>query len=185
MAYKFHHGTDSCTRFLLVSCNCLASKQTTLFSRIPVELDWSIQGCETRLSKHAKRLENTDCARTIIIGAGRRQEREQVVHGVLVSADDCEGRRKVLNLGFKASDDGGLWEGVGEELEGDVGVEGGIQDDLGDMIMEPQSTLFTIGTAKVAGIVTGHMLENIMHILGRNLAEQGLHISLMRQVGKI
>jgi hypothetical protein len=29
------------------------------------------------------------------------------------------------------------------------------------------------------------MLENIMHVLGRNLAEQRLHISLMRQVGKI
>lgn len=70
------------------------------------------------------------CARAIIICARSRQQREQVVHRVLVRSNDSQWCRKVDNLGLEACNYRRLRKFVRENVERDVGVEGCGLDNL-------------------------------------------------------
>lgn len=50
---------------------------------------------------------------------------------------------------------------------------------LGNVIMKPLGTLFTSNATKVSSIIASHVLQNIVHLLGRDLRKQGLHNSLV------
>ena len=56
---------------------------------------------------------------------------------------------------------------------------------LGNMVVKPESTLFTRDTAKIPGIVARHVFQDIMHPLGRNVTKQWAHQRLVPELGKI
>lgn len=128
--YKLHHGANASPRLLLISRDCLAAQQSALLSSVPVELDRSVARNEAALRQDAKSFENAHRAGAVIVSAGSREQREEIVHGVLVSAENGQRQREVPHFGLKTSDDGGLGKGVSEELERDVSVERRILDDL-------------------------------------------------------
>lgn len=128
--YEFQHSADGDTGFFLVLGNSLAAKKATFFGSIPVEFDRAVTRDVTAVSEDAEGFHNTGRAGAIIISTRRGQQREEIVHGILMGAEDSDGRRKVGYLGLESSNDGGLWECVREHVEGDVSMERGILDDL-------------------------------------------------------
>lgn len=95
-----------------------------------MKLDWSIQRHVSALSKDAERFENTDGARAVVICAGGRQKREQVVHGVLMRTEDSQWRGKVDNFGLETSNNRWLRKFVRENVERDVRVKRSGLDNL-------------------------------------------------------
>lgn len=79
ITHKLHHGSDMRPLLLFVPGNSLAAQQAALLGRIPVELDWAILGRIATLRQDAERLQDADSARTIVVCARCRQEREEVV----------------------------------------------------------------------------------------------------------
>ena len=128
--YEFQHSTDGDTGFFLVLGNSLAAKQATFLGSIPVELDRTITRDITAVSEDAEGFQDTGSAGAVIISTRRRQQREEIVHGILMGAEDSDRRRIVGDLGLESSNDGRLWECVWEHVKRNVSMEGSILDDL-------------------------------------------------------
>lgn len=169
---EFHHGANGSTLFLLIRCNGLAAEQSSLFGGVPVELYRPFLGYVSTRGQDPERLEDADRARPIIISSRCGQQREQVVGGVLVGADDGQGLRVVSDLGLEAGDDGGLGKRMREELEADVGVERRFCHDFGDVVVQPLRGLLAGLAAKVAIVVTRQVLQDIVHSGRRDLWEE-------------
>lgn len=84
----------------------LTAQQSPFFSSIPVKLDRPILGGIPRLSQNPECLEDTDGAGAVIVRARCWQEREEIVGGVLVRAEDGQWRGEIADLGLEAGDDG-------------------------------------------------------------------------------
>lgn len=95
-----------------------------------MEFDGSILGDESALGQDLECLQDAHGAGAVVICTWRGQEREEVIRGILVGANDCQGQGEVADFGFETSDDRGLGEIVGEEFERDMSVERRVLDDL-------------------------------------------------------
>lgn len=129
------------TLLLLGPRNSLATQQTTLFGSIPVKLDRAVLGRVAARGENAESLQDADGAGAVVIRSGRREKGEEIVGRILMRAKDGQGLRSIADLWLKARDDGRLGERVSEVLEGDVGVERRILDDLRlDCVSSPNSS---------------------------------------------
>ena len=121
--HKLYHGPDVLPRLFLISSNGLAAQKSAFLRCIPMELDGAVLWREPVLGEDSKSFQNADCARAIVIGSRCWEQWEEVVHRILVCADDCQRCAEVGDLWFESRNDGWLRECMGEVLEGDVGME--------------------------------------------------------------
>jgi hypothetical protein len=101
-----------------------------------MELDRAVLGDVASLGKNTERLQDAYGARAVIVSAWSREKREAVVHRVLVSAEDGQGRGEVGDFGLKTCNDGWLRERMSKDFKRDVSMERRISDDLEYLLAE-------------------------------------------------
>lgn len=149
------------------------------------EFDGAVLGGEAALGEDAEGLKDADGTGAVVVGTGSGEKREQVVGRVLVGAQDGEGVGEVAHAGLEARDDGRLREAVREVLEADVGVEGRIGDDLGNVVVQPLGALLARYAAEPTVVEACHVLKHVVHLLGRDLREERLDEPLVREIGEL
>ena len=171
-------------RQLRAACSCGASRGEK-GRAAAYEFDRAILGDEAAPGEDAESLKDADGTGAVVVSAGGGQKREQVVGRVLVGAQDGERVGEVAHPGLEACDNGRLREAVREELEADVGVEGRIGNHLGNVVVQPLGALLARHATEPAVVVARHVLEHVVHRLGRDLREERLDEPLVCQVGEV
>lgn len=101
--FYLDHGKDIDTLLLVALGNGLGTKETSLLSRVPVELDRAV-GAETSVDEGTENFEDGNSARSIVISTGGATPHGQPhVDRVLVGADNDGGVGQGLVLALEAS----------------------------------------------------------------------------------
>ena len=56
---------------------------------------------------------------------------------------------------------------------------------LGEMVVQPSSALLTVGGVVVAAVVAGHVFQDVVHLISRDVLEARLDELLLRQLGHV
>lgn len=161
------HSLDITVVLLVARVDRLRTEQTTLFSRIPMELDSVLRRTRRnrlRPQQGPKRLEDRNSPTAIVVRARRSQNRRQKeVDTILVRAE----HNRVVRLSRDARDDAELAPGVVEAL-GCRAVRGGagLVQDVAHLAEEPFGGLDACLRLVVAGVVGGEVLEVLPHVIG-------------------
>ena len=110
--YKFHHGSDLCPNFLLVSCNVQTAQQSSLFCGIPMKFHRSSCWDKPSTCQHSESFKDGDGSGTVVIGPGSGKKGKVVVGRVLMGSDDRQRERGVEVGWLESGDDRRLEERV-------------------------------------------------------------------------
>lgn len=176
------HGLDIAALLLILGEDCLAPQQTTLFGRVPVELDGVLQLAlldGVGAQEDAESLENCNGTTPIVVRAGRSKDRGQPqVDGVLMGANNNRG----VCLAGNSRDYRALLPRVRERLRVDI-VGTRLLDDVLDLFQEPLGGLLPVIGLVVACVEAGELLEVLVHLRLGEVLEQRLNLVLERGLG--
>ena len=178
------HSLDIPSSPLVVLEDSLTSEKSSLFGRIPVELDGvlalaldDILGCE----EYSECLQDSHSSRSIIIGSRRREDAwEEQIDAVLMRTHHHGG----IVLAGNGGDDAVLAPWVDEVFgRHAVFLCSGVDDKTLHSLQEPFGRLPAVIGLVVSGVEGGELLEVFLHVRLGEVGEERLQLFLQSDLG--